>query len=375
MNEGASPTTSAAPARVELHTATPGHIRSLLLTGKQPVLLLGAGASVTSGIPAAELTVEKAARWAWCEEEARSPEDIRIQRSDYFPWLCRKPWFVPGRSLAEQYPIAIKKLLGVATTRRDFFEKLIAPNIPPNVGYRSLVRILNEGWISTVLTTNFDHCVNDAKVLENKPHLLVSIKTSDDLVRFSASPSSPQLIYLHGSVEHYTDKNSYEETAFLDSNLVDRIVPLLRDHPIIVIGYRGSEPSVMDGLFKEQLGKTTRFAQGVYWCVRESDTDQPLAPKVQEFASSIGANFRVVPIKGFDELLQHDLWERLVAEGALPERRTTGNFSPRRNARRYAASQRWKLGSLGLVHAFLASDALRQTARLGGTRGQYKRMA
>jgi hypothetical protein len=142
-------------------TSTPGHIRSLLLDGSSPVLLLGAGASVTSGIPAAGATAEKAARWAWCREAGRSPEDIRIQRSE--------------------------KLFGVRKQRRDFFERLISPGVAPKIGYRALVRILNEGWINTVLTTNFDHCIEDAKVLENKPHFLVSIKTPDDLVRFNAT--------------------------------------------------------------------------------------------------------------------------------------------------------------------------------------------
>lgn len=58
---------------------------------------------------------------------------------------------------------------------------------------------------ATVLTTNFDHCLEDAKVLENKPHLLVAMKTANDLVRFNTSPAEPQLIYLHGSVEHARD--------------------------------------------------------------------------------------------------------------------------------------------------------------------------
>lgn len=327
MNKEALHKPSNAPLTSELQMATPGHIRSLLLNGRQPVVLLGAGASVTSGIPAAGPTVDKAARWAWCEAVGRSPEDIRIQRSDYWPWLRQQSWFSPERSLAEQYPTAIKKLLGVRRTRREFFEKLISPGIQPNVGYRSLVRILNEGWVSTLLTTNFDHCIEDARVLENKPHLLVSIKTSDDLVRFSASPSAPQLIYLHGSVEHYSDKNLDEETASLDPRLIDRVVPLLRDHPVVIVGYRGAETSVMKMLFQEQMEKTNLFAQGVYWCIRETELAEGLAPKVQEFAAAIGANFSLVSIKGFDELLQLDLWDRLAAEGALPERHL-GNFRP-----------------------------------------------
>lgn len=303
-------------------TSTPGHIRSLLLDGSSPVLLLGAGASVTSGIPAAGATAEKAARWAWCREAGRSPEDIRIQRSDYWPWLCRQPWFSEHVPLADQYPKIIEKLFGVRKQRRDFFERLIAPGVAPKSGYRALVRILNEGWINTVLTTNFDHCIEEAKVLENKPHFLVSIKTPDDLVRFNAASPDPQLVYLHGSVEHYSDKNLDHEVDQLDAPIVQRLVPLLRDHPLIVVGYRGNEPSVMRGLLLEQLNATNTFAQGVYWCVRESDMQQSLSPLVKELAAAIGTNFQIVPIAGFDELLQYDLWDRLRSEGAQPIRRS-----------------------------------------------------
>lgn len=312
------------PNEPAFQVATTGHICSLLLDGSLPILLLGAGASVTSGVPAAASTAEKAARWAWCREVARSPDDIRIQRSDYWPWLCRQPWFSEKIQLADQYPKVIEKLLGVKKVRRDFFERLISPGVMPGAGYRALARILNEGWISTVLTTNFDHCLDDARVLESKPHLLVSIKTADDLVRFSASSADPQLVYLHGSVEHYSDKNLGYEVDALDPGLVDRLVPVLRDHPVVVVGYRGSEPSVMNGLFLDRCDQTNNFAQGVYWCVRESEATQPLAPLVQEFGRRIGTNFQIVPVKGFDELVEKDLWDVLRAEGALPLRRTHG---------------------------------------------------
>lgn len=315
------------PITRAIQTSTAGHIRSLLLDGSNPTLLLGAGASVTSGIPAAEATAEKAARWAWCREQGRSPDDIRVQRSDYWPWLCRQPWFSESDPLADQYSAIIEKLLGVRRLRREFFEKLISPGINPKEGYRSLARILQEGWITTVLTTNFDHCLEDAKVLENKPHFLISMKTSADLVRFNTSPSEPQLIYLHGSVEHYSDKNLGSEVDTLDNGIVDRLSPLLRDHPLVIVGYRGSERSVMHGLLLDQTRATNNFAQGVYWCVREREMSAPLSPFVQQLADTIGTNFQLVPIKGFDEFLQQDLWDPLRVEGALPVRRDRG-FRP-----------------------------------------------
>src|SRR5690606_34545912 len=157
---------------------------------------------------------------------------------------------------AEQYPTIIQNLLGVKRDRREFFERLISPGIQPNVGYRSLARLLGEGWLSTVLTTNFDHCLEDARVIENKPHLLISIKTKDDLVRLSSSPRDPQLIYLHGSVEHYSDKNLLGEVTELHPDFLERLVPMLRDHPVVVIGYRGAETSIMCNLFLDQREAT-----------------------------------------------------------------------------------------------------------------------
>jgi NAD-dependent SIR2 family protein deacetylase len=310
---------------MEIQRATTGNIRSLLFDGSQPTLLLGAGASVTSGIPAAEDTAEKAVRWAWCHAQGRSPEDMKVLSSDYFPWLGKQIWYSKDKTLAEQYPQVIGKLLGVKKIRRDFFEKLIAPpGIQPSVGYRSLARILHEGYISTVLTTNFDYCLDHARILENKPHYLVSIKTADDLVQFSSSPKHPQLIYLHGSVQHYSDKNLADEIGSLESRLIERLMPVVRDHPIVVVGYRGAEASIMRSLFINQVEAANHFTHGVYWCVRETEIESPLSPMLQEFASKIGTNFQLVPIKGFDELFEKEIWNYLLADGETPTRRIGG---------------------------------------------------
>ena len=98
----------------------------------------------------------------------------------------------------------------------------------------------------TVLTTNFDTILPN--LCKNNPrlHHVDVIQTASDFKTISTSPQYPQLIYLHGSVEHYTDKNTLAEiNEALATSLVSELFPLLRDHPLIVIGYRGGEPSVM----------------------------------------------------------------------------------------------------------------------------------
>lgn len=302
--------------------AAPGRLRSLLMDGRDPILLLGAGASVTSGIPAAATTVEKVARWAWCKEHGRHPDDFTIRRSDYWPWVSNLPWFRADVAPADLYPEAIDHLLGVRGDRRQFFEKLINPQVPPSKGYVALTQILHQGWISTVLTTNFDECLARAAILHNRPHRLVSISTPADYVMFNSAPQDPQVVFLHGSVKHYTDKNLTAEVQSLDPELVERVKPLLRDHPVIVVGYRGTEVSVMNDLFLSQSG-SGGFLHGIYWCTLDGDTT--LAPLVAQLASAIGTNFQRVPIAGFDELFDKDLLTGLIAAGARPTRRPSGH--------------------------------------------------
>lgn len=325
MNGATAGSTATGSRPVAFRLTAPGRLRSLLMDGSDPVLLLGAGASITSGIPAAGTTVEKIARWAWCKENGRHPDDFTIRRSDYWPWLTAQPWFGRDLSPAELYPNAIDNLLGVKSDRREFFEQLVNPlNVPPSRGYVALTQILHQGWISTVLTTNFDPCLERAQILSNRPHRLVNISTSVDYVMFSSAPQDPQLIFLHGSVKHYTDKNLTSEVESLDPHLVSRLRPLLQDHPVIVVGYRGAEASVMRDLFLAQA-TAGGFLHGVYWCVLEGEQAGPFSPWVTQLAGAIGTNFQLVPIKGFDDLFEKDLLASMTAAGALPTRRPSGH--------------------------------------------------
>jgi hypothetical protein len=308
-----------------MRTSSPGRLRSLLMDSSEPVLLLGAGASITSGIPGAGKTVEKVARWAWCKENGRHPDDFTIRRSDYWPWLIAQPWYKPDLSPADLYPDAIDNMLGVKSDRREFFEKLInPPEVPPSRGYVALTQILHQGWISTVLTTNFDQCLERAAIQQNRPHRLVSISTPADYVMFNSAPHDPQLVFLHGSVKHYTDKNLTDEVQSLDPLLVERLRPLLRDHPVISVGYRGAEASVMNDLFLAHA-KSGGFLHGIYWCVLENDLTGPHSPWVRQLADSIGSNFQLVPIRGFDDLFERDLLTSMIAAGARPTRRPSGH--------------------------------------------------
>ena len=296
-----------------LQTATIGHLRSLFTQGSDPIFLLGAGASVSSGIPLAGEMVEKIARWGYCRENGRSPEDTRIRRSDWYPWLENQSWYRKDQKQADNYPAAVEKILLPRQIRKEFFLDLLDTQLQPSSGYEHITALMARKHIRTVLTTNFDTILRNVCIANKQIHHLEVIQTPSDYTKLSTNPQYPQIVYLHGSVEHYTDKNTLDETnEELNETLVSRLMPLLRDHPLVVIGYRGAEPSVMRHLLINCTEIAESYRNGIYWCTLDYEKEgSSLAPLVDELAGHLQQeNFQVVPINGFDEVMKV-LWQHV----------------------------------------------------------------
>lgn len=271
---------------------------------KPPVFLLGAGASYRAGVPMAgdavwliaEKHYSRYVRGGQLQTPRRSQLDVwlRESQSDWFE-------FDPDR-ISDNFPEAVDRLLRPDEFRREVLHDLVQPRNGINDGYRHLARLMQRGLCRTVLTTNFDRLVHTAlKAME--PHVRHVVEVNQvpgDFDQFSLLRKF-QVIYLHGSVEHYRDRNTRAETGTLDGDLAKLVEPLLRDWPLIVVGYRGAEASIMKSLLGKVAGERLAFRNGIYWCTRD---DGPLHPHVQELASAVGKNFRHVVIDGFDELLR-----------------------------------------------------------------------
>lgn len=267
----------------------------------RPVLLLGAGTSSRSGVPLADAAVRHIAQKAFARSRfGREVADVSVMPSDYMPLLQSQTWFIRDQArFSENFPLAVENLLIPSEFRRDFFQEMI--RVPgPSQGYKSLSKMMAKRLIGTVLTTNFDCLIADAlREQVPKPPQVTEIRTSEDIVMFGLQ-NSHQIVYLHGSVEHYQDKNLKEETERLDEKLANKVRPLLSDSPLIVIGYRGAEPSVMHHLLGGSIEGRLGFRNGLFWCVRKTDQ---LHPNVISLQATLKSNFQFVEIEGFDELM------------------------------------------------------------------------
>lgn len=283
------------------HSDTVRELVSLLKPQNEarPTILLGAGASFSSGVPLADESVRRIARRYYAERVVAGqvlPEQVKT--SEWMAWLGDQPWFIrdPAR-LSENFPLAVKHLLRPQAYRQRLLLDLIAANAEIGSGYRHLAELVLRGLVGTILTTNFDICL--PRVLNDKrPHIrhVAEVNRGPDDFREFDIFNRAQIVWLHGKAEQYTDRNLAEEVAQLDPKLVGVLFPLLQSTPLIVVGYRGAEPSIMTSL----LGETgdLAFKKGVFWCHRSGD----LHPNVEALQDRLSSNFKLCDIDGFDEL-------------------------------------------------------------------------
>ena len=268
-----------------------------------PLLFLGAGASFHSGVPLAAEAVKQIARLVFAQQElrgARTPE--RVKPTEWEPWLHRFDWFIHGNDrLAENFPLVVEHLLVPAEFRKQAILELMRPTAGLSGGYRALADLVMRGLLRTILTTNFDPCIPDA-LKERQPHIRHIHEVNrwpGDYDQFNVF-SKCQIVWLHGRAEQYSDKNAHGEIGVPDLPLVSLLRPLLDSSPLIVIGYRGAEASIMEGVFSQVKTGRMDFPHGIYWCIRHDETPHP---NVQALQRRLGSNFRLLRIDGFDELL------------------------------------------------------------------------
>lgn len=323
---------------LELYRTTVEHVSGVIVSDEapDPILLLGAGASVKSGIPAAGDLAVLAARWAYCERHGLSHQDPQVTRSDWRPWLEDHPWFDPAIPMAQLYPKVIEQLLQPRENRRAFFLEALRKRGQLSSGYLALAELAVQRRLRTVLTTNFDQLIPAA--LHTRPeirHVELIENPSVDLRHLSTDPTYPQAAFLHGSVAHYSDRNLEEETVRLDPDLRDALRPLLRDHPLVVVGYGGRERSVMVDLLLDGAADAHSYARGVYWCALSGDLAE-LDPLVLQLAERLGSNFQLVPIEGFDSCMEE--WRQASTSCAPPSRAPGGTPAPIHDMRPSGAS-------------------------------------
>ncbi|MDY0279019.1 MAG: SIR2 family protein [Salinivirgaceae bacterium] len=264
-------------------------------------LFLGAGASISSGAPSAQLCI-----WEWKRsifltnnpgiERQFSELTLCSVQERIQNWLDRRGGF-PGNGSPDEYSFYIQECYPINQHRRQFFADKIR-SIQPHIGYKLLCLMAEADIIKSVWTTNFDGLVAKAASGFNVIPIEVGVDCQDRSLRQSRR-GELLCVSLHGDYRYDELKNTAEELQDQEARLRDALVRELESSTLIVLGYSGRDESVMEALERAYSQPGTG---AVYWCGFGDQISEPVR-KLVETARSSGRTAYFVPTTGFDDTL------------------------------------------------------------------------
>ncbi len=218
-------------------------------------VLVGAGVSAEAGVPSGGeiLRLTKRKLYATANPSSSEPSE-----DDLAEWLRSEGLSDLG------YSALLEAALPIDQTRRDFVAGFFSGR-SPGPAHVALARLAERGLVRTIVTTNFDHLIEDALTARGLPFVMVS----DDAGLETAPHRETAPIFLvkaHGDAGQLTIRNTPQEVETLDPRMTDELKEIAERHGVISLGYAGR-----DGAINGALRKTSpRF--GLYWLTRPSGT-------------------------------------------------------------------------------------------------------
>ncbi|PCC72673.1 hypothetical protein SAMN02745121_01788 [Nannocystis exedens] len=251
--------------------------------------ILGAGASVQSGIPAAGALV-----WRWLGELHRrlARGGVPLER-----WATAEALEIRNFSLADA--AAFYSQVFARRFRQHPDEGYadledIMQGKDPSFGYSVLAHILAETRHKLVITTNFDNLVGEAlSIFTGTAPLVCGHESLANFVH--VEPRRPVVVKIHRDLL-MAPMNHAAEIAALQTAWIEPLTRVFRAYTPIVIGYGGNDGSLMgflNGLPEDAI------PGGIFWCYYG-----PAGPPGPEIRRLVARHRGVlVPIEGFDELM------------------------------------------------------------------------
>ena len=229
------------------------------------MLLLGAGASISSRIPSASTCI-----WQWkrsiflsnhpgmernFDELSLGMVQQRIQ-----DWLDTQPGF-PRASDAGEYGFYIDRCYPRIEDRRSFFQRHIQ-GAKLSSGYRIAARLAKNSLFRLVWTTNFDGLMPRALAETPVTPVEIGLDSTNRIVRTNRA-GELSCVALHGDYRYDALRNTDAEVQRLDGELRQALVDQSVSSSLIVLGYSGRDNSIMEALTESY----SRPGAGVlYWC-------------------------------------------------------------------------------------------------------------
>ncbi|MGB0722674.1 MAG: SIR2 family protein [Gammaproteobacteria bacterium] len=281
-------------------------------------LFLGAGASLSSGIPSVNELIEEWSQEAYChindlptplhENHQKGFEKWKKANDGFKFWIEDLKEYLGSNST---YGTLFQHTRKTREERQMYIERLVGEK-RPGPGYIYLAALIAAKKINRILTTNFDDLLNDALVryYDIKP---INCAFDSAVNSFNNSSLRPKIIKLHGDFLYDNVRNTDDELTDLSENMEAKLVEMCEDKGLVVIGYNGEDESIMNPI-RENLRKNKKFlTKGLHWCIHTGNNEKRIQREIPE--DQIPASLRAIrkrhpdkvflySISGFDRIME-----------------------------------------------------------------------
>jgi Flp pilus assembly protein TadD len=244
-------------------------------------LFLGAGASVSSGVPAAGAMIREWRQMA--HRYDRTDESLET-------WCARQDWY----QCENEYSALFEQLYPNAQTRQVYIERKVADG-RPGWGYLYLANLMAHGWFKVALTTNFDNLLAEA-LSRYTGDVPVVCASDSEVMSVSLASRRPKIIKLHGDYLFPHQKHTEKELEQLGGHMKVKFGQITQDYGLLVLGYGGRDRSIM-GPLREALQSVSAFGPGIYWGLWQTESPSSM---VAELAGAHPDRFHLFTYEDFD---------------------------------------------------------------------------
>jgi hypothetical protein len=231
-------------------------------------LLLGSGISRSAGIPTGwEIVLDLIHELAAGAGEPCEPGS-------------EEAWYVERFGSKPTYDRLLDEVTGFKVERAQLLASYIEPTADgraegtkvPQEAHRAIARLVREGYIRVIITTNFDQLLEEALRAESIVPRVVSTPEAVE----QALPLTQErctIIKVHGDYTSGELKNTTEELAEYDARLNRLLERVFGDFGLIVCGWSGEWDRALRAVLKESSSR----AYSTFWAARGQIGDEAIA--------------------------------------------------------------------------------------------------
>jgi len=280
---------------------------------KHLMWFLGAGASISAGVPTATNLITQFKINIFCKNTGENPK-IFSDLSNSTTRQNLENYFIVNKILPSEsendYSYYFKLAYPSRDIRREKIEEAVKGR-KPSYGQEILASMMKMGLCRYIWTTNFDKLIEDAVANLNGStgELIVSTLESQNLARDAINNEHwPLLVKLHGDFQSDNIKN-IESELFQDKEYRTLLLEQCKRYGLVVIGYSGRDNSIMDVL-EEALDSGKGYPHGLYWLLRIGDKPCGKLKTLISKAQELKINANIIEIQNFDETMS-DLLKKI----------------------------------------------------------------